>query len=83
FLHEHDIAITYAGYIPEDEYLRKSAADAQAVVAAYPHSRSAMALMNLARRIKGWPLPECAGGHLEFFVERLIQKENVESEVTS
>lgn len=83
FVHEHDISISYAGFIPEDEILSRSVADGHAVVAACPHSRSAMALMNLARRVKGWPLPEYAGGHLEFFVERLIQKENADTEVNS
>jgi hypothetical protein len=30
-----------------------------------------------------WPQPECAGGHVEFFVERLIDKENIKMEVVS
>jgi flagellar biosynthesis protein FlhG len=40
-----------------------------------------MALMNLARQVNAWPLPAGASGHLEFFVERLIHKQNSAMEV--
>ena len=79
----HEIVCSYAGFIPFDERLRESVSRHQAVVDAFPRSRSAMALKNLARRIAAWPRPDRAGGHLEFFVERLVQNENVNVEVMS
>ena len=79
----HEIICSHAGFIPFDEHLRKAVSLHQAVVDAFPHSRAAMALKNLARRVKAWPRPDRAGGHLEFFVERLIQNEDINVEVLS
>ena len=79
----HEIVCSYTGFIPFDERLREAVSRHQAVVDAFPRSRSAMALKNLARRVAAWPRPDRAGGHLEFFVERLVQNENVNVEVMS
>jgi len=48
----------------------------RAVVQAYPRSRASMAFKTLAQKTEKWPVPSAAGGHLEFFVERLIQSRN-------
>ena len=79
----HDIVCSYTGFIPFDERLREAVSRHQAVVDAFPRSRSAMALKNLALRVAAWPRPDRAGGHLEFFVERLVQNENINVEVMS
>jgi flagellar biosynthesis protein FlhG len=79
----HNPQISFAGYIPNDENLRKAVAQHRLVVDACPQSRAAMAFKNLAHRVAGWPQPVCAGGHVEFFVERLIVNENMEMEVMS
>jgi flagellar biosynthesis protein FlhG len=42
-------------------------------VEAFPQSKSALAIKNLARKIDHWPIKHNAGGYLEFFVERMIQ----------
>lgn len=68
-----DIALDYMGYVPEDEFLRKSVKKQRAVFEAFPRSKSALAFANLADKANKWPLPVSAAGHLEFFVERLIQ----------
>jgi len=68
-----DVTLDYIGVIPHDEYLRKAVRKQRAVVQAFPRSRSATAFRNLAQKIDGWPVPSAANGHLEFFVERLIQ----------
>ena len=81
FTHNHDISITYAGYIPADNELRKAVFGHQPVITASPKSRSAMAIKALARRVMDWPRPEHASGHLEFFVERLVNYDNVKTEV--
>ena len=83
FTDNHNPQISFAGYIPNDENLRKAVAQHQVVVDACPQSRAAMAFKNLAHRVAEWPQPVCAGGHVEFFVERLIINENMEMEVMS
>jgi flagellar biosynthesis protein FlhG len=83
FADNHSLHISYAGHIPADEHMRKAVLGHQAVINAFPRSSSAIALRKLARRIMDWPLPVQAGGHVEFFVERLIDNENVDMEVMS
>ena len=83
FTDNHTPQILFAGYIPNDENLRKAVSQHQVIVDAYPRSRAAMAFKNLARRVAEWPQPDHAGGHIEFFVERLISRENMEMEVVS
>ena len=78
-----EIICSFAGYIPDDEHLKKAAMQHQTVVESFPRSRSAMALKHLAGRVNDWPRPEHPGGHLEFFVERLIYNENINMEVAS
>lgn len=68
-----DVALDYMGYVPEDDYLRKSVRKQRAVVEAFPRSKSAQAFATLAEKANKWPMPTDAAGHLEFFVERLIQ----------
>jgi flagellar biosynthesis protein FlhG len=80
---DYSIICSYAGFIPFDENLREAVSRHQAVVDAFPRSRAAMAFRNLARRVIALPRPDRAGGHLEFFVERLIQNENINVEVLS
>jgi flagellar biosynthesis protein FlhG len=82
-IERHDVLVSYAGFIPLDDALRQAELQRQAVVDAFPRSRSAMALRNLARRVGGWPRQNSPRGHLEFFIERLLHQNNVEMEVTS
>jgi flagellar biosynthesis protein FlhG len=77
------LQISCAGFVPVDESLRTAVSHHQAVVNLYPRSRSAMALKNLARHVMAWPQPQSPRGHVEFFVERLIDNENAESEAMS
>jgi len=68
-----DVTLGYMGAVPYDDYLRKAVQRQQAVVEAYPRSRSALAFRKMALRTERWPLPQVATGRLEFFVERLIR----------
>ena len=68
-----DVTLDFIGMIPFDDYLRKAVKRQKAVVEAYPRSRAAMAFKTLAQKADKWPIPTGAAGHLEFFVERLIQ----------
>jgi flagellar biosynthesis protein FlhG len=83
FSANHDVMLSCCGYIPQDEHVNKAVLKSQSVITAYPRSRSAMALRNLADQIMKWPRYGSPGGHLEFFVERLIQNENINREVRS
>ncbi len=83
FVDQHDVLVSYAGFVPSDDSLRRAELLHKAVIDAFPRSRSAMVLRNLARRVGGWPRQNSPRGHLEFFIERLLHQNNVEMEVTS
>ncbi len=76
-----DVTLEFMGVVPQDDYLRKAVRKQRAVVQAFPRSRAAMAFKNLAQKTDKWPVPGAAGGHLEFFVERLIQSHNAHMEI--
>jgi len=40
---------------------------------AYPRAKASLAFKALAQKVDSWPLPSSPRGHLEFFVERLVQ----------
>jgi flagellar biosynthesis protein FlhG len=67
-----DVTLGFMGAVPYDDFLRKSVQRQQAVVEAFPRSRSALAFGKMADKTDKWPLPHHASGQLEFFVERLI-----------
>lgn len=71
-----NVALRYVGEIPYDEMLRKAVKKREPVIKAYPRSKSALAFRELAKQVDHWPLPKSPKGHLEFFVERLIQCES-------
>jgi flagellar biosynthesis protein FlhG len=71
-----DVTLTFMGTIPYDTQLRKAVQHQRAVVEAYPRSTSAQALKRLAKQVDAWPEPSATGGHLEFFIERLINSDN-------
>jgi flagellar biosynthesis protein FlhG len=75
-----DVTLEFAGVLPYDQHVRKAVQKQRAVVEAFPRSRIAVAFKNLAQKADKWPVPAKAAGHLEFFVERLIQasQNNVE-----
>ncbi len=68
-----DVTLQYAGAIPFDEQLRKAVQKQKAVVDFAPRSKSALAFRQLAAKIDEWPSSSAPRGHLEFFVERLLQ----------
>lgn len=68
-----DVALSFTGAIPYDDYLRKSIKRQSALVEVYPRSKAAIAFKALAKKVSDWPLPATPRGRLEFFVERLVQ----------
>ncbi len=68
-----DVMLSYMGSIPYDENVRKAVKVQKPVLQAFPRSRVAQIFKNLAMKADNWPIPDGASGHLQFFVERLIQ----------
>jgi flagellar biosynthesis protein FlhG len=68
-----DVALQYEGAVPYDETVRKAVQRQRAVLDAYPRAKASLAYKALAQRTQSWPLPSSPRGHLEFFVERLVQ----------
>ena len=68
-----EVMLSYMGSVPYDESLRKAVRGQKPVVHAFPRSPAAQTFKNLAKKADNWPVPAGASGHLQFFVERLIQ----------
>jgi len=68
-----DVMLNFIGGIPFDDALKKAVKSQKAVVQAFPRSRAAQAFKSLARKVDELPMPAGASGHLQFFVERLLQ----------
>lgn len=67
-----DVSLQFVGSIPFDETVRKAIQRQKAVVELAPRSKAGQAFRALAEKVDTWPLPISARGHLEFFVERLV-----------
>lgn len=68
-----DVTLQYVGSIPFDESVRKAVQRQKVLVELAPRSKAALAFKQLAEKVDLWPLPTTPRGHLEFFVERLVQ----------
>lgn len=68
-----DVLLDYCGSIPFDPQLKQAVCQQRPVVEAYPRSPAALAFRKLSNRVARWPQPQSPCGHIEFFVERLIQ----------
>ncbi|WP_177408670.1 flagellar synthesis regulator FleN [Pseudomonas sp. M30-35] len=69
-----DVALQYVGTVPYDESVRKAVQKQRAVFEAFPRSKCSAAFRAIAQKVCTWPLPANPRGHLEFFVERLVQQ---------
>ncbi len=67
-----DVALNFLGTIPYDECLKKAVQKQKSVVETFPRSPSAMAFRQIAKKTQQWPVPQNMEGHLEFFIERLV-----------
>lgn len=68
-----DVSLQYLGNVPFDENVRKAVQQQQPLLKYAPQSKAALAVRKIADQVDQWPLPSSARGHLEFFVERLLQ----------
>jgi flagellar biosynthesis protein FlhG len=67
-----DVTLDFLGSVPYDDCLKKAVQKQKAVVEAFPRSPSAMAFKQVAKKTQQWPAPSNMEGHLEFFIERLV-----------
>lgn len=68
-----DVSLQYLGAVPFDENVRKAVQKRKALLEFAPQCKAAQSIRALAQKIDAWPTPASARGHLEFFVERLVQ----------
>lgn len=68
-----DVTLELVATIPFDENVRKAARKQKAFVDAFPKTSASLAVKTLAARAVQWPVPPSASGHLEFFLEQLVQ----------
>ncbi|PHS26618.1 MAG: cobyrinic acid a,c-diamide synthase [Methylophaga sp.] len=68
-----DVNLDFMGIVPFDDDLRRAVKKQRAVVDFLPRSKSATAFTHLAKKVAHWPVQKQPRGHMEFFIERLIQ----------
>jgi flagellar biosynthesis protein FlhG len=68
-----DVTLHYIGHVPFDETVRKSVQKQKPLLCFAPRCRASQSIRAIAQKINDWPLPSGPRGHLEFFVERLLQ----------
>lgn len=67
-----NVTLGFLGAIPYDDWLKAAIRKQRAVVELYPSAPSSMAFQAVAKRTEAWQ-PGLPRGHVEFFVERLLQ----------
>lgn len=68
-----DVTLQFVGSIPFEESVRKAVQKQKPVYELFPRSKVSLAFKALASKVDVWPIPSSPRGHLEFFVERLVQ----------
>ncbi len=68
-----DASLQYIGHIPFDENVRKAIQKRRPILEYAPRSKAASAIKVLAQKVDEWPIQSAPRGHLEFFLERLLQ----------
>jgi len=74
-----DVSLAYIGHIPFDENVRKAVQKQTPLLEYSPRCKASQALRTLAQKVDELPPPSHASGHLEFFVERLLNVANTGS----
>jgi flagellar biosynthesis protein FlhG len=68
-----EASLAYLGAIPQDDALRRAVQKQKPVVEAFPAAAASAAFRELATRIHRWSRPSTPRGHVEFFVERMLE----------
>ncbi|RBW47765.1 MinD/ParA family protein [Psychromonas sp. B3M02] len=74
-----DASLELVACIPFDGNVRQAVRKQKTVVDAFPKTPASLAFKALANRASDWPIPHQPGGHLEFFIEKLLLNDNDES----
>ena len=69
-----DTSLELVACVPYDTNLRAAVRKQKLIVEAFPKSPASLAFRALANKVASWPIPNQPGGHLEFFLENLLQK---------
>lgn len=69
-----DVSLELVSCVPFDTNVRKAVRKQKLVIEACPKAPASIAIKMLANRAVNWPIPQQAGGHLEFFIEKLLKK---------
>ncbi|GAB2665403.1 MinD/ParA family protein [Vibrio panuliri] len=69
-----NVSLELVACIPLDDKVRQAVKRQKIVVDAFPRSPAALAIGSLANKALTWPIPKTPSGHLEFFVERLLNR---------
>lgn len=72
-----EVSLLDAGCVPFDEALRDAVRQQRPLVLEAPSSPAARAIRRLAGQVQTWPLPRRSQGHLEFFVEQLLDPSGI------
>lgn len=70
------VALHFIGHVPKDSSVNRSLSQQAPVVNQAPRSGAARAFKELARRTEAWVSPTHNEGGLNFFVERLMRRNN-------
>lgn len=68
-----DVALLYLGHIPYDDNIRLAAQKRKPLLEVAPRCRATQAIRGLAEKLDRLPSHGEPSGHLEFFVEQLLQ----------
>ncbi|NVJ60318.1 MAG: MinD/ParA family protein [Gammaproteobacteria bacterium] len=69
-----NVMLEYVGSVPFDENVRKAIKKQKPVLDLFPRTPASIALKSLGKKVETWPIPMNASGHIEFFMERLVQQ---------
>lgn len=72
-----DASLELVACVPYDNNVRQAVKKQKVVVDAFPKSPASLAFRALANKVVTWPIPNQPGGHLEFFIENLLQPKKV------
>ncbi|MFT5083917.1 MAG: flagellar biosynthesis protein FlhG [Lentisphaeria bacterium] len=72
-----DASLQYIGHVPFDENVRKAVQKRKSLLEFAPRCKASSAIKVIAQKIDEWPVQSSPRGHLEFFLERLLQTSKV------
>ncbi|QMV15053.1 MULTISPECIES: MinD/ParA family protein [Vibrio] len=75
-----NVGIELVACIPLDDNVRQAVKKQKIIVDAFPRSPASLAISSLANKALTWPIPKTPSGHLEFFVERLLNRTEIVGE---